>query len=61
MSVWIRRGGVDWEVDEGTAEEKHLLKTGGEVIPAPDAKQAKPRARKAAARTDDDAEGSVLE
>ena len=61
MSVWIRRAGVDWEVDEGTAEHKHLLATGGEVVPAPGKPAAKPRARKAAAKTDDDDEGSTLE
>lgn len=60
MSVWIRRNGVDWEVDEGTAEEKHLLATGGEIVPAPKP-AAKPRGRKAAAKTDDDDEGSTLE
>ena len=57
MSVWIRRNGVDWEVDEGTAEEKHLLATGGEVIPAPKP-AAKPRGRKAPPSDD---EGSTLE
>ena len=57
MSVWIRRNGVDWEVDEGTAEEKHLLATGGEVIPAPKP-AAKSRGRKAPACDD---EGSTLE
>lgn len=57
MSVWIRRNGVDWEVDEGTAEEKHLLATGGEIVPAPKP-AAKPRGRKAPASDD---EGSTLE
>ena len=58
MSVWIRRNGVDWEVDEGTAEEKHLLATGGEIVPAPGKPSAKPRGRKAPASDD---EGSTLE
>ena len=57
MSVWIRRDGVDWEVDEGTAEEKHLLATGGEIVPAPKP-AAKSRGRKAPASDD---EGSTLE
>lgn len=51
MSVWIDRGGHLWEVDEGTEEHKHLLATGGEVVPAPaaDVKPvAKGRAKKAA-------------
>lgn len=65
VSVWIRRGGVDWEVDEGTAEHKHLLATGGEVVPAPAADgkpPAKGRAKKAAPAEvpADDADGETL-